>query len=114
MQQVAYKINESEMDGIELTPDLADIIYGKDPSTAKPKSEERKVADAPVAEMHQVAEDVEVEDKEKKQEFVISFDIGFDTAKKVVAPKLPPPQRKPFVQTRRSVDSSQNEAPAAL
>lgn len=114
MQQVAYKINESEMDGIELTPDLADIVYGKGPSAAKPKSEEQKAADAPVAEMHQVAEDAEVEDKEKKQEFVISFDIGFDTAKKVVAPKLPPPQRKPFIQTQKSVDSSQNEASAAL
>ena len=47
-----------------MTPDLADIIYGKE--SIKIKDKEDKPADAPITEMHQITEDIDADEKEKK------------------------------------------------
>ena len=39
MQQIAFKVNEQDMDGIELQEDVEEIMSGKDPSKVRPKAQ---------------------------------------------------------------------------
>ena len=39
MQQIAFKVNEQDLDGIELQQDIEDIMTGKDPSKVRQKAQ---------------------------------------------------------------------------
>ena len=59
MQQIVFKVNEQDMDGIELQEDVEEIMSGKDPSKVRPKAQlptknEPLANFAPAAQMQQL------------------------------------------------------------